>query len=122
MFLHIKLGHKEGAIECLEGYMEYCRSQQRPIRPYYVLMLDILRGTVVDTESRDYLIASSFLAHPNNALSAIDTPSCFNCDQCSLSIGCRFPLLKEIERICQKTMKNNIPKQDSLKELFDVYV
>ena len=122
MFLHIKLGHKEGAIECLEGYMEYCRSQQRPIRPYYVLMLDILRGTVVvDTESRDYLIARSFLAHPNNALSAIDTPSCFNCDQCSLSIGCRFPLLKEIERICQKTMKNNIPKQDSLKELFDIY-
>lgn len=122
MFLHIKLGHKEEAIQCLEGYVEYCRSQQRPMRPYYVSMLDILRGKVVaDTESRDYLIARSFLSQPEKALSAIDTPLCFNCEQCSLSVGCRFPLLKEIERICQKTMKNNMPKQDSLKEIFNIY-
>lgn len=122
MFLHIKLGHKEEAIQCLEGYVKYCRSQQRPIRPYYESMLNILKGTVVvDAESRDYLIARSFLAQPEKALSAIDTPLCFNCDQCSLSIGCRFPFLKEIERICQKTMRNNMLQQDSLKEIFDIY-
>lgn len=122
MLLHVKLGHKEEACQCLEGYAEYCRTQQRPMRPYYARMLDILRGAVAtDTESHDYLIARSFLAHPEKALSAIDTPSCFNCDQCPLSDGCRYPLLEEIERICQETMKNNMLKQDSLKEIFSSY-
>ena len=122
MLLHVKLGHKEEACQCLEGYAEYCRTQQRPMRPYYARMLDILRGAVAtDTESHDYLIARSFLAHPEKALSAIDTPSCFNCGQCPLSDGCRYPLLEEIERICQETMKSNMLKQDSLKEIFSSY-
>ncbi|GCB33673.1 YcaO-like family protein [Bacteroides faecalis] len=123
MFLHVKLGHKEEAIQCLEGYAEYCRSQQRPMRSYYVRMLDILQGrlSAEDTKSHDYLIARSFLSFPEKALLAIDTPTCFNCNRCPLAIGCRYSLLKDIEKICQETMKNNMPKQDSLNKIFSSY-
>ena len=119
MFLHARLGHKKEMIKCLEGYAEYCRSQQRPMRSYYQRMLDMLRNiAIADTEAHDYMIASSFLAHPERALSAIDTPTCFNCSQCPLSEGCRYPLLKEIECISQRAMKSNMPVQGSLNEIF----
>lgn len=119
MLLHVRLGQKEEAARCLEGYAEYCRSQQRAMHSYYGQILEILQGrTVADTDARDYMIARSFLDHPEKALKAIDTPVCFNCRQCLLSVGCRYPLLKEIERISQKAMKENMPVQDSLNEIF----
>lgn len=119
MLLHAKLGHMGNVAKCLEDYAEYCCSQQRTIRPYYERMLDILNGkTIADTKSRDYVIAQKFLAHPEKALRAIDTPACFNCRQCPLSEGCRYPLLKEIESISQNAMKNYMPAQDSLNEIF----
>lgn len=121
MLLHVKLGHKEEASRCLEDYAEYCHLQKRVMRPYYEQMLDILQGkAVIDTNARDYMIARSFLDHPENALSAIDTPTCFNCHQCPLAAGCRYPLLKEIEGISQKAMKSNMPMQNSLNEIFSM--
>lgn len=42
---------------------------------------------------------------PDKALSAIVSPDCFNCDQCEVSDGCRYPLLREIEDIIQESMK-----------------
>lgn len=119
MLLHAKLGHKEEMIRCLEDYVAYCHAQQRPVRLYYQRMLDILQNVgVADTEANDYLIAHSFLAHTEKALRAIDTPTCFDCNQCPLAEGCRYPLLKEIENISQKAMRNNMPVQGSLNEIF----
>lgn len=119
MLLHVRLGHKEEAVECLETYKSYCLSQKREIRPYYEQMIHILRGEYVADKTVDsYKIASSFLAHPEKALEAIDTPTCFNCERCHLSIGCLYPLLQEIETACQTAMAKYMPSQDSLSELF----
>lgn len=119
MLLHVRLGHKEEAVECLETYKSYCLSQKREIRPYYEQMIHILRGEyVADKTANSYKIASSFLAHPEKALEAIDTPMCFNCERCHLSIGCLYPLLQEIETACQTAMAKHMPSQDSLSELF----
>ncbi|MBV3637235.1 YcaO-like family protein [Bacteroides cellulosilyticus] len=119
MLLHVRLGHKEEAVECLETYKSYCLSQKREIRPYYEQMIHILRGEYVADKTADsYKIASSFLAHPEKALEAIDTPTCFNCERCHLSIGCLYPLLQEIEAACQTAMAEYMPSQDSLSELF----
>lgn len=119
MILHVKLGNKKEAADCIDAYAEYCRLQNRPIRQYYMRIAEILRNDVSnDVDSRDYIVAKSFLDHPENALKAIATPMCFQCNRCPLSEGCRYPLLKEIEDICQKTMKNHIPNQESLNELF----
>lgn len=121
MLIHARLGHKEEVVQCLEDYAEWCRSQQRPMRPYYGRMLDILCDrTISDTQSRDYLVARTFLAHPEKALRAIDTPTCFNCSQCPLSEGCQYPLLQEIEAISQKAMTDHIINQDSLNEIFSM--
>lgn len=119
LFLHVKMEHRDEACKCLEAYIDYCHSHHRPIRPYYERMLDILQGnTVADTASRDYLIARSFLAHPDRALAAIDSPTCFDCDRCPVANGCRYPFLKVIEDSYQQSMKGNMPDQLSLSELF----
>lgn len=119
MLLHAQLGHMENVTKCLEDYAEYCRSQQREMHPYYERMLDILHGkTIADKKSMDYIVAQTFLAHPEYALSSIYAPVCFYCQECPISEGCKYPLLKEIESICQNAMKNHMPIQASLGVIF----
>lgn len=105
--------------KCIEEYISHCNENCINVKAYYQSMLDIIQGKVTeDVSSKDYLIAQAFLSNPQKALHAIDSPSCFNCEKCALSSGCRYPLLKEIEDISQKAMKEYMPDQNSLKELF----
>lgn len=105
--------------KCIEDYISHCNEKSISVKAYYQRMLDIIQGKAIEnTSSKDYLIAKAFLNNPQKALCAIDSPSCFNCDDCALSSGCRYPLLKEIEDISQKAMKEYMPDQNSLKELF----
>lgn len=121
MLLHVRMGHTAAAAACLEGYAKYCHSLGRTIRPYYDQMLNILRGhPTEDTSSHNYRIAQTFLANPDKALKAIDSPTCFDCKQCPLSKGCRYPLLKEIETISQKAMVANRLIQTALTEIFSM--
>lgn len=121
MLLHVRMKHTEEAATCLEEYANYCHLQGKAMRPYYEQMLNILRGyRVEDTSSHNYRIAQTFLAHPDKALKAIDSPTCFDCKRCPLSKGCRYPLLKEIETISQKAMSTNKVIQTSLTEIFSI--
>lgn len=119
MLLYVKLRNKAKATECLMDYTEHCRKKNIKIKPYYEQMLHILCGEkCVDVENINYRIAHQFLDHPERALTAIDSPNCFCCEKCKLVVGCRYPLLKEIESISQVAMRDNLPKQESLKDLF----
>lgn len=119
MLLYVRIGNIQMAGKCIEEYISHCNENCISVKAYYQSMLDIIQGKVTeDVSTKDYLIAQAFLSNPQKALHAIDSPSCFNCEKCALSSGCRYPLLKEIEDISQKAMKEYMPDQNSLKELF----
>lgn len=119
MLLYVRTGNLQQAGKCIEKYIGHCKEKSINVRVYYERMLDIIQNKEVeDISSKDYLIAKAFLSKPENSLHAIYTPTCFNCNKCVLSSGCRYPLLKEIEDISQKAMKEHMPDQKSLQELF----
>lgn len=120
MLLHVRTGNLQEAAQCIERYIKHCEEKGLTVRTYYAKMLDIIRGREVqDKDSADYQIARAFLHRPERALYAIDTPKCFDCDKCSLAVGCRYPLLRDVEDISQRAMEAYDFNQDILSELFD---
>ena len=118
MILHIRIGEPEGALLHLEHYEESCRKAGKEMKGYYREIKRLLQGEEPGTGNSDTAIAQAFLSHPERALNAIATPNCFDCEQCELSQGCRYPLLREIEDIIQKSMADNMIDQQTLKILF----
>lgn len=120
MLLYVKTGQKEQAIRSLEKYRAFCHSQRKDMKPVFNQILLLLQEDkpLDESSSRDIRIAHHFLSHPENALRSISAPMCFDCQNCLVAQGCRYPLLEEIENISQKAMAKNIIDQSTLSELF----
>ena len=119
MILCVRTAQNDKALQYLEDYEQYCLNTGKTMMGYYHDIRRLLKGEAVDEESSNARIARSFLSHPEHALRAIATPNCFNCEQCELSKGCRYPLLRETEDIIQKAMKGKTVDQRTLKQLFE---
>lgn len=120
MLLYVVSGNLEMAAKCIEEYKNNQLSYGKDVRPYVDYVLRMIRGERIDEEivSKDCMIAKALLAHPQNALKLIASPTCFDCENCPVKQGCRYPLLQEIENIAQNEMTQNIINQQTLSELF----
>ena len=120
MILYHRLGNKEKAIQTLQSYIDQKVKEGKTVREYYLSILAYLKtDTPQDPDSKDSLIARSFVAHPEQALHSFALPDCFHCDRCELKQGCRIELLKKIEDVTQRIMKENTVNQQNLISLFD---
>ncbi len=122
MLLYIATHQKNEAIQSMYNYERYCQTQGKEMKAVFSHVLALLNDKSIADEYQytiDYKIARSLLEHPEQALHAISAPTCFDCEHCPVSVGCRYPLLQEIENISQIAMRNNIIKQDTLGEIFD---
>lgn len=78
-----------------------------------------IRETNSDLKIRKAVTAFETLKKcPHQAMKAIATPICFNCGECQISDGCRFPFIKKIEDITQEAMAHYHFNQFSIGHLF----
>ncbi len=121
MLLYLATNQESAAIRSIEHYKSFCDKQGRAVKPVFCHILSLLKKEKIVEEyqfTADYKIALALFSSPEKALKFIASPTCFDCKQCPLSVGCRYPLLKEIENISQRSMKKNIIKQETLSEIF----
>lgn len=120
MILYHRLGNTEKAIQTLQSYIEQKEKEGKTVREYYLSILAYLKAdTPQNPDSNDSLIARSFVTHPEQALHSFALPYCFHCDRCELKQGCRIELLKKIEDVTQRIMKENTVNQQNLISLFN---
>lgn len=118
MILYVRISQNEKALHHLKEYENHCLQYGKEMEGYYHDIHQLLQGETIDLQSRNAKIALAFVDHPEDALKAIATPHCFDCEHCEISQGCRYPLLREVEDIIQKAMADRIVDQQTLKEIF----
>lgn len=120
MILYHRLGDEEKAVRSLEQYIGKKEKEGKPVREYYRSILAYLKGESPECpDSKDSMVARSFVSHPEQALNACAFPNCFHCERCELRAGCRYDLLKRVEESTQKLMKENPVNQLNLGSLLD---
>ncbi len=113
MLLYLKVGDSCGAKKSLYDYVAFCHKNDRLMPEVYKCLLDKLSGkeeSVSVTPSMK--LASDILDAHDDVLRYIPTPTCFDCEHCSLADGCRYPLLEELENIMQDAMAANTIDQN----------
>ena len=105
LLLYIKAGDKKQAILTGERYLHDCTARHKEPMSMIKALLQQLGGDTGEViPARLSSVAAQLLQQPDMIFNAIPVPNCFNCTDCPISEGCRFPLVKRIEDFVQKAM------------------
>lgn len=119
MMLNLKIGNHIKVKEKIEDYICECKSSSAPIRPFAVALLHLLGGESNIKINDNAMRKAKMLLHNNEDLfSFMPVPMCFNCDECPIAEGCRYPLIKEIEEFTQRAMAKYSFNQKVFAQLF----
>ncbi|UKK58771.1 YcaO-like family protein [Prevotella communis] len=121
MLLYFRMGNDQKASHYLDLYISKKSESHQYIAPYYNCILSLLLGNPVPTDLTklpEWQTAIAFMAHREYALNTCDLPTCYECNQCPITEGCRYNLLCDVEDKTRVAMEKCHINQDNLSKLF----
>lgn len=118
MLLYFRIGNDRQAAYYLERYITKKNANGHQVAPYYHCILALLQGNSVPdnlTEKIEWKTAIALMKHREYALNTCDLPTCYDCNQCPMTQGCRYELLCKVEEKTKIAMESCCCNQENLK-------